>query len=151
MLILLDLNYTLVANSAFLRGRPLDVRQRTEKYRGWLVDVLRMMAPEKVILVTVRGQVDQEWTLRRIAEELDGWQPDEAVFNHRDWSPPVFKEWALKNVIFPKYGSDPSRYLAVESNTETHKMYDRYGIKGFKAYPSTEDQYDPHRDQRSLF
>jgi hypothetical protein len=140
MIALLDLNYTLVANSEQLRQKPLIIRKATERYRSWLVDLLKTMQA-KVILVTIRHQQDKDWTLARIASELDGWQPDDAFFNDRSskLSPPEWKRIAMTELIFPKYGDDPKQYLSVESNLDTHKMYATLGIRGFKVFDCKEE------------
>lgn len=138
MIILLDLNYTLVANSNELRGSDVSYRKEHERYRGWLLELLRLMQPEAIAIVTIRDASWKEWTLARIQSQLD-WQPDLAVFNEqRNITPQNFKRWALKNVIFPRYGSDGSRFIAVESNLDTHSMYADFGIRGLKAFPSEE-------------
>lgn len=142
MIILLDLNYTLVANSVELSRQTWEYRQANERYRVWLIDLIKTLCPEQAILLTIRPDWQRDWTLANI-QRLTGWQPDRAVFSWMNASPPVFKEIALKEKIFPEFGSDPSRYLAIESNLDTHKMYARYGIKGLKAFPATEGVYEP--------
>lgn len=138
---LLDLNYTLVANSHHLRGLRWPERGDHEQYRGWLVDMLRAMPIDRVILITVRPDVEREFTLANIARRLDGWQPDESYFNPgRGGFPPDVKEKILQRHIFPKYGTDGDRYLAVESNVDTHKMYARHKINGIKVFPHTEGE-----------
>lgn len=139
MIVLLDLNYTLVANSNELRSAGLEYRKANERYRGWLLELMQLWKPEAIILVTVREVGWKEWTLARIQEQLH-WQPDLAVFNgHGKITPPNFKRWALQKVIFQRYGADGSKFLAVESNLDTHRMYAEFGIRGLKAFPS-EDQ-----------
>ncbi len=140
MIVLLDLNYTLVANSKDLSGKPLEFRKKNEHYREWLIAILKQMAPEAVVMLTVRTVEWEQWTLARI-KQLTGWQPDHAVFNYtRDGSirPEQFKEQALHEVIFPRYGNPAGQYLGVESNLDTWKVYAKYGITGLKAFPSYE-------------
>lgn len=138
MYFLLDLNYTLVANSRSLRGKGKFNRYQSETYRLWLIDLLRSCQPQGILLVTIRPESERELTLARIADQCDGWQPDDVFFSTMAVEPPVWKRHACKTMIFPKYGSDPKQYLAVESNLETHKMYDQIGIRGFKVFPSYE-------------
>jgi hypothetical protein len=125
MIYLLDLNYTLVANSPARGAPPIRpfIRQiEQEEYREWLVDLLR---PHRVILITARPNRYQEVTLERIAEKT-GWSPEDAYFAEISARPPQIKEHLLKTHIFPKYGD--SGYFALESNPMTRGMYAKYGI-----------------------
>jgi len=137
---LLDLNYTLVANSNQLRGKPLAYRKANELYRDWLIDFLKQLNTA-IFLVTIRPIEDKDWTLKRIADQLFGWQPDDCFFNDlgRHLTPPQWKQIAVESRIFPKYGSDPKNYLSVESNLDTHKMYAGLGIRGFKVFDCKEE------------
>lgn len=142
MVILLDLNYTLVANSMELSRKGLAYRQANERYRLWLLKCLAKLGPEATLLVTIRGQDLEEWTLKNIAKYCDGWQPDMSFFNTLGprTPPPRWKEFALVNHIMPVFGEDPTRYLPVESNRDTQRMYETYGIVGLKAFPPNEPQ-----------
>jgi hypothetical protein len=126
MIILLDLNYTLVANSP-KRGTtppPMAVRLRTERYRRWLVELVR---PHHVILMTARPDRWREATLGRI-HEMTGWRPQEAFFAERGpGGPPGIKRRILLAHVFPRHGHDAD-YLAIESNPRTRAMYARCGI-----------------------
>ena len=125
MIILLDLNYTLVANSP-QRGTsppPMARRLQDETYRLWLV---RLVRPHHVILVTARPDRWREATLERI-RVLTGWEPQESYFNDGYFKPPVWKEQVLRNHIVPRFGFD--NILAIESNPKTRKMYGCYGIR----------------------
>jgi hypothetical protein len=121
MIILLDLNYTLISNSPS-RGRTpprMERRLKSEQYRHWLVELVR---PHHVILTTARPERWKEATLARI-HDLTGWQPHEAHFAPPGWrNPPAIKEYVLFQHIFPIHGRH-SQYLAVESNPRTRKMY----------------------------
>ncbi len=135
MYYLLDLNYTLVANSQALRWNSAEHRYANEQYRRWLIDLLKATKPAGIILVTIRPEAEREMTLARIAAVCDGWQPDDVFFSTMSVTPPIWKRHACQELIFPKYGSDPKQYLAVESNLETQKMYSGLGIRGFKVFP----------------
>ncbi len=133
-IILLDLNYTLVADSpAKGRGprRPYSQKITEETYRQWLVELCR---PHTTLLVTVRTVDHQEQTLAHI-QALTGWTPDGWYFNHLSLSPPRWKGWALRNRIFPVYGRDAAFY-AIESNPHTTAMYARAGIPAVKVQPA---------------
>lgn len=129
IVILLDLNYTLVSNS------PLKSRQRcsyaskidTELYRDWLVALVK---EHTVCLCTVRHVAYEVQTLARI-EALTGWKPEHAFFNPVEglWYGDKVKEPYLKDSIFPMFGMPSERrYLGIESATTTRGMYKRHGI-----------------------
>ena len=125
MIYLLDLNYTLVANSPARGAPPIRpfIRQiEQEEYRQWLLDLLR---PHRVILITARPNRYQDVTLARIAEKT-GWSPMDAYFAEISARPHMIKEHLLKTRIFPKYGD--SGYFGLESNPMTRGMYAKYGI-----------------------
>ena len=140
MYFLLDLNFTLVGNSPSINTPNRMARIRAERYRIWLIDMLQACQPEGILLVTIRPEREREATLRHIAILCDGWQPDDCFFSTLNVAPAVWKEYACKKLIFPKYGSDPKGYIAAESNPSTQAMYARLGIKGFKVFPSLEDE-----------
>lgn len=125
MIILLDLNYTLVENSPE-RGidpPPMSARLKTEIYRPWLVKLVRS---HRVILVTARPARWREQTLARIRAQT-GWGPQEAYFNDRNLYPPAWKELVLKAHLLTRF--DPETMLALESNPKTRAMYERNGIR----------------------
>jgi hypothetical protein len=126
MIILLDLNYTLVANSPRHGTTPprMELRLRDERYRQWLVELVRS---HTVILISARPDRWLDVTLERIAEET-AWRPDAACFAPFGWwNPPAIKEHLLQRNVFPQWGRDP-KYLAIESNPRTRAMYAKFGI-----------------------
>ncbi len=132
-IILLDLNYTLCANSHEKRFQVGTYAEKiaAETYRQWLVDLVR---EHHVILLTCRPIWHKEQTLARI-RDLTGWQPQEALFCwKKGFKPEQWKKWALENIIYPKHGTERSRYFAIESNQNTHRMYDAQGIAWAKVY-----------------
>ena len=125
MIYLLDLNYTLVANSAphGTPSEPMHKRIQTELYRHWLVDLLR---PHRVILITARPDRWREATLLRI-RELTGWEPMDAYFDDGvTRTPPAIKRRILLAKIFPKYGRVD--FYGIESNPKTRDVYATLGI-----------------------
>ena len=132
MIYLLDLNYTLVANSP-KRGepplRPFTRQIEQEEYRLWLVELLR---PHQVILITARPERYREPTLSRIKERT-GWQPMDACFAQINARPQFIKKHLLENHIFPKYGEDGSGYFGLESNPHTRAMYAKFGIVAIRV------------------
>jgi len=134
-IVLLDLNYTFVENqaeTAKLGGEDFGRRLEFERYRRWLLDLVR---DGHVILITARPERYRVRTLARI-DSLLGWKPDEAYFNEHDLMPAVSKQEVLLTRIFPRYGkpSDGTRYVAVESNPRTAIMYAGYGIPALRVW-----------------
>jgi hypothetical protein len=126
MIILLDLNYTLVANNPARGTTPerMEKRLANEKYRQWLIELVR---PHTVVLITARPEKWMLRTLDRIESET-GWRPQEACFAPTGWwNPPAIKEHLLKKDVFPFHGGF-DRYLAIESNPKTREMYAKFGI-----------------------
>ena len=136
MIILLDLNYTLVENSTE-KQKPFSKQIQAERYRAWLVNLVK---PQHVILMTARPAKYFAETIASI-EEKTGWQPDEALFNAYGLTPPVAKERMLKEHVLPKYPN--MEFLAIESNPATRAMYARYGIRSIKVEPGEEWQTLP--------
>lgn len=129
IIILLDLNYTLVLNSQMKQGTRGSYASKidAELYRQWLVELVR---GHTVCLCTVRYVGYQAQTLARI-EELTGWKPEYAYFNPKAdlWQGYIVKEPYLVDSIFPMFGMPSERkYLAIESSTATRGMYKRHGI-----------------------
>lgn len=114
MIVLLDLNHTLVADSP-RRGDPRPAsfadRVAAERYRLTLVELVR---PHHVILVTARPERHREATLAAIRARCGGWEPQEAYFNDASLPPPAAKARALGLHVFPRHGRDGRWYLAIE-------------------------------------
>ncbi len=128
MIILLDLNYTLVENSD-VKLRPFAKQIEAEQYRHWLVELLR---DHHVILMTARPAMHRTATLESIRAKT-AWLPQEAYFNSFGLAPPLAKDRMLKEHVLPKHGA--ATYLAIESNPQTHAMYARHGIRSVKIAP----------------
>lgn len=125
-IILLDLNYTLVANSPAHGTTPvrMDKRLAGEQYRQWLVELVR---PYTVILMTARPENWTTKTLDRI-EAQTGWRPQDACFAPIGWwNPPAIKQHFLHKRVFPIQG-ESARYIAIESNPRSREMYARHEI-----------------------
>ena len=149
-IILLDLNYTLVANQQSTRMlRPFSVRMAAENYRKDLIDLLE---GQYVIMVTARPEYQKRETLINILRKMK-WQPNEAYFNDINAMPPEYKESALKRFIFPRHGNDGSKYLAIESNPQTRAMYARYSIEAmpYEKYIKIYNQKENNTEDIVLF
>ena len=124
-IILLDLNYTLVANQRQTRMiRPFSARLKAEEYRKDLVEAIK---DNRVVIITARPSYQGSQTMENILRKTD-LRPEEAYFNDLNLDPPSIKESILKRFVFPKYGNDGKQFFAVESNPRTRAMYARYGI-----------------------
>lgn len=124
MIILLDLNFTLVTNS-HEKLVPFTRQIYHEQYSQELIDHIKK---KTVILVTARPAMHREATLKSIKEKT-GWLPHDAYFNEWNLFPPACKKRALETYIIPQYGDDLKRYLAIESNPKTRAMYIGNGIR----------------------
>jgi len=131
LVILLDLNYTLVGNSAEIKTiRPYQKKIQSEKYREWLVELIK---DSYVILITARPKYQEKATIDSFNEKLNGWMPDEIYFQEENDRPPIAKEKLLQKYILPKHGLKKN-YLAIESNPRTKKMYENYQIPSVSVY-----------------
>lgn len=130
-IILLDLNYTLVANSAEIKNiRPYQNKIKAEKYRDWLLELIK---DYYVILITARPDYQKEVTINSFKEKLNGWIPDEMYFQEENDTPPIAKEKLLNKYILPKHGLERN-YLGIESNPRTKKIYEKYKISSVSVY-----------------
>lgn len=126
MIILLDLNYTLVSNSD-VKVKPFSRQVVEETYRLELLDAI---ANEKVILVTARPDKYRNITLKSLKMKT-GWQPFNSFFNDLNLRPWLFKERVLVDHLMKIYPVE--EMLAIESNPRTRAMYDRYKVKAITA------------------
>lgn len=123
MIILLDLNFTLVTNS-HEKLSPFVRQIENEKYS---YDLIECVKDSTVILVTARPDLHRERTLESIAAKTN-WKPHHAYFNEWYMFPPACKKNILQKYVFPMYGDDPASYMAIESNPRTRAMYEGFGI-----------------------
>lgn len=131
LIILLDLNYTLVGNSSEIKFiRPFQKKIQAELYRDWLVELIK---DYYVILITARPDYQKKATIDSLKEKFDYWMPDEMYFQEENDRPPIAKEKLLKKYIIPKHRLD-SNFLAIESNPRTKKMYEKYQIPSVSVY-----------------
>lgn len=125
MIILLDLNFTLVGNSRAITARTTAERIEQEEYRPWLVELVR---EHYTVLITARPVKHRQRTLEALLRAT-GWQPQEAIFNPYRLRPHNAKHRLLVEQVLPRHGTDGAAYLAIESNPRTRAVYERYGIR----------------------
>lgn len=123
-IILLDLNYTLIANSKEIKTMPLDEKIKSQKYEE---DLINLIKDNYVILITASPYKRSHKILRDIKEKT-GFEPDESYWNFGR-QPPVLKKYWMENEVIPLHGEDSSQYLAIESNPATRRMYEKLGIE----------------------
>ncbi len=121
-LILLDLNYTLVANSE-VKIKPFENQIQNEEYRKELIEKLK---EDKVFLITARPDKYRFQTLNSIRSKLN-WKPDGVYFNTQNLFPADHKQKILLLYVLPFYQRE--NILAIESNPKTRAMYHRNKIK----------------------
>lgn len=115
---------TLVENSHEKRT-PFTEQIRHERYRQWLVELLRH---RPVILLTARPARYAVDTINSITEKT-GWRPNRWMFNDAGLPPAECKERALLRLFGDEARIRAQRLFALESNPKTREMYERYGIK----------------------
>lgn len=123
-IILLDLNYTLIANSKEIRNLPLDEKLKSQEYEMELINIIK---DNYVILITASPYRRSHKILRDLKEKT-GFEPDESYWNFGR-QPPALKKYWMENEILPKHGDDPEQYLAIESNKDTRAMYNKLKIE----------------------
>ena len=123
-IILLDLNYTLISNSKEIWNYPLDKKIKSQEYETDLIDLIK---DNYVILITASPYKRAHKILRDIKNKT-GFEPDESYWNFGR-QPPVLKKYWMEEEVIPKHGENPDRYLAIESNPATRKMYNKLGIE----------------------
>ena len=123
-IILLDLNYTLIANSWAIRHDKLPLKIYNRKYEHKLVDLIK---DNYVILITASPDYTSTESLKHI-EENTTLKIAESYWNFGK-RPPELKKYWLEKAVLPKHGDNPNKYLAIESNPKTRKMYAKFGIE----------------------
>ena len=125
-IILLDLNYTLIADQQVSRFiRPIELRVEQEQYR---MDLVAALAGYRVFMLTARPERQKAATLGAIGRRIPELVLERAYFNTHDELPPDAKRRMLKTFILPA-GIDPATCFAMESNPKTRAMYSVHGIK----------------------
>ena len=116
-IILLDLNYTLIANSKEIRTMPLDKKIKSQKYE---TDLINLIKDNYVILITASPYRRSHKILRDLKEKT-GFEPDESFWNFGR-QPPALKKYWMENEVIPQQGEEGDKYLAIESNPATRRM-----------------------------
>ena len=129
-IILLDLNYTLISNSWKIRYDKYPKKILNRQYEEELVNKIK---DNHVILITASPYYTSFDSLKHIEENTE-LKIAESYWNFGK-RPPELKEYWLKKAVLPRYGNDPSKYLAIESNKDTREMYAKFGIE---ARPKTD-------------
>ena len=123
-IILLDLNYTLIANSKEIKTMPLDKKIKSQKYE---TDLINLIKDNYVILITA-SPYRRSYKILRDIKDKTGFEPDESFWNFGS-QPPALKKYWMENEVIPQHGDDGDKYLAIESNPATRRMYKKLGIE----------------------
>ena len=123
-IILLDLNYTLIANSWAIRYEKLPQKIFKRKYEHELVNLIK---DNYVILITASPDYTSNDSLKHI-EENTNLKIAESYWNFGK-RPPELKRYWLEKKVLPTHGDDPDKYLAIESNPKTREMYCEFCIE----------------------
>lgn len=123
-IILLDLNYTLISNSWSIRYEKLPQKIYKREYEQDLVNLIR---DNYVILITASPYKTSYDSIKHIEENTD-LKIDESYWNFGK-RPPELKRYWLEKAVLPTHGNDSKKYLAIESNPKTRKMYAEFGIE----------------------
>ena len=123
-IILLDLNYTLISNSWDIRYDRLPQKIYNRKYEHELVELIK---DNYVILITASPYETSFDSLKHIHENTE-LKIDESYWNFRK-RPPELKKYWMENAVIPTHGDDMDKYLAIESNPATRRMYNKLGIE----------------------
>lgn len=137
-ILLLDYQATLVSN--FHERNQWQAMNKNSSYTEWIKrERLRRWIPElaireglTVILITARSDKYRKVTIDHINECLD-WLPDEWYFNELNVQPHICKKNILEKYIYPKHGTDKSKYMAFESNSVTRSMYKKENIYSLRV------------------
>lgn len=121
VIILLDLNYTLVSNSDQKRS-PFRKQIEHEVYRQ---DLLEALSTHYVILITARPVKYCHTTLESIQRKT-GHTFAEWFFNETNLAPHVFKKKVFLERIRPVHPD--ARFIAIESNPRTIAEYKKLGV-----------------------
>ena len=128
-IILLDLNYTLIADQMTSRYiRPIEERVEREQYR---MDLVEALAGYRVFMLTARPERQKAATLVAIGRRIPQLILERAYFNTHDEQPPDAKRRMLRTYILPD-GIAPASCFAIESNPLTRRMYE---VNGISAVP----------------
>ena len=125
-IILLDLNYTLIADQQTSRYiRPIERRVELEQYR---MDLVEALAGYRVFMLTARAERQKSATLGAIGRRIPQLILERAYFNTHDEQPPDAKYRMMTQFILPD-GIVPESCFAIESNPKTRVMYGKLGVK----------------------
>lgn len=123
-IILLDLNYTLIANSWQIRYDRLPQKIYNRKYEERLVELIK---DHYIILITASPYYTSFDSLKHIEENTD-LKIAESYWNFGK-RPHELKRYWLEKAVFTTHGDNPEKYLAIESNPKTREMYEKFGIE----------------------
>ena len=123
-IILLDLNYTLIANSWPIRYEKYPEKINKREYEHELINLIK---DNYIILITASPYYTSFDSLKHIKENTD-LKIAESFWNFGK-RPHELKKYWMKKAVLPTHGDNPDKYLAIESNETTRAMYKKLGIE----------------------
>ena len=103
---------------------PLDKKIKSQKYE---TDLINLIKDYYVILITA-SPYRRSYKILRDIKEKTGFEPDESFWNFGR-QPPALKKYWMENEVMPQHGEDGDKYLAIESNPATRRMFKKLGIE----------------------
>ena len=110
-IILLDLNYTLIANSWAIRFEKFPQKINKRKYEH---ELIKLINDNYIILITASPYETSYDSLKHIEENTD-LKIDESYWNFGK-RPPELKRYWLEKEVLPKHGNYPNKYLVKKTN-----------------------------------
>ena len=89
--------------------------------------MINLIKDNYVILITA-SPYRRSYKILRDIKEKTGFEPDESFWNFGR-QPPALKKYWMENEVIPQHGDDGDKYLAIESNPATRRMYKKLGIE----------------------
>ena len=86
-----------------------------------------MIKDNYVILITA-SPYRRSYKILRDIKEKTGFEPNESFWNFCR-QPPALKKYWMENEVIPQHGDGEDKYLAIESNPATRRMYKKLGIE----------------------
>lgn len=91
------------------------------------MDLISLIKDNYVILITA-SPYKRSFAILRDIKEKTGFVVDESYWNF-GLQPPMLKKYWMENAVLPEHGQDVDKYLAIESNPATRRMYNKLGIE----------------------
>ena len=98
---------------------------KSQKYE---IDLINLIKDNYVILITA-SPYKWSYKILRDIKEKTGFKPDESFWNFGNRQPHLLKKYWMEEEVMPQHGGDGDKYVAIESNENTRRMYRKLGIE----------------------